>query len=493
MDFIRPKSAAERHHGAAADAVTGEIVAVVFKARRTLGPRDAAASHTHPSRAAPQVSDRGHIGYATPGGARRYCCSAAVAEELGCTPGAVVVTPHADDASWPWTTRITFRGDEEVALAADTAVTIRTTGMYHLWFLTCDASLAATAVAGHTAWKNPEGYLPGMMAPNLPFFGAMSAAYVVLGVIWMAACAAAWRHVIALQHCISVVLLLGMAEMLTWYVDYADFNDSGFRPYSTTVAAVLLGAARKTLARALLLVAALGFGVVRPTLGDAAPRVVALVRSAPRARMPVTRPRDSHRFPASQAGAYFCATCGLDVTTHVGAIDDLTSSTRVFLVAPVAALDAVFILWTFAALSSTLGALAARRAAPKLELYRRFTNALAGAVVVSIAWIGYEMYFKLTDAHNAHWRSDWVTAAFWHVLNMGLVAAMCATWRPGDAVAQFVRGAGEQGAEDRAPEKGEHSARPGGGGSARRDAPFTLDDAEDGAAHLAGAASSKQS
>jgi hypothetical protein len=435
------------------------------------------------------VSDRGHIGYATPGGARRYCCTAAVAAELGCTPGAVVVTPHADDASWPWTSPVVFRGAREVALAADAAVTIHVTGMYHLWFLTCDASLAAAVVAGHTAWKNPGGYLPGMMAPNLPFFGAMSAAYVLLGLVWMAACAVHWRHVIALQHCISVVLLLGMAEMLTWYVDYAAFNDSGYRPYGTTVAAVLFGAVRKTLSRCLLLVAALGFGIVRPTLGDAAARVAAL------------------------AAAYFCATCGLDVTTHVGAIDDLSSSTRVFLVAPVAALDAAFILWTFAALSTTLSALGARRAAPKLELYRRFTNALAGAVVVSIAWIGWECWFKISEAHNALWRADWMTAAFWHGLNLMLIAAMAATWRPGDAVAQFVRSDAVRAARVRvaaarallracadascllrsqAPEGGAEREAAGGGSAAaagkgagagagaRSEAAFTLGDAEDG-------------
>jgi hypothetical protein len=269
---VRPKDAAERHKDAAADEVTGEILAVVFKActhaqtrtrtrkhasdrkplRHTFRLLLACAPPAH-SPHTPQVNDRGHIGYATPGGARRYCCSAAVAAELGCTPGRVVVTPHGDDPAWPWTTRVPFRGAAEVALAADAAVTIHVTGMYHLWFMTCDASLAATAVAGHTAWKNPGGYLPGMMAPNLPFFAAMSAAYVCLGVAWMGACVAAWRHVITLQHCISVVLLLvrpalmhahvavcvrcmqrltrrcvrcarekqGMAEMLTWCVHVA--------------------------------------------------------------------------------------------------------------------------------------------------------------------------------------------------------------------------------------------------------------------------------
>ena len=76
------------------------------------------------------------------------------------------------------------------------------------------------------------------------------------------------------------------ARVLTWhacawcrYVDFAAFNDSGVRPYGTTVAAVLLGTARKTLARALLLLAAMGYGVVRPTLGDAGARVSALVRA----------------------------------------------------------------------------------------------------------------------------------------------------------------------------------------------------------------------
>ncbi len=406
-----------------------------------------------------KVSERGLIGYQSVGGARRYCCSESLASEAGCTPGRPIVMPLADDPRRPWTRDIHFSGAREVAVARDAAVRIEHTGMYHLWFMTCDASLATTRVAGFTAWKNPNGFLPGMMAHNLPFFRAMSAAYVALSLGWLVACAAAWRHVLPLQHCISAVLLLGMAEMLTWSVDYDTFNETGFRPYGTTVLAVLFGAVRKTLSRMLLLVAAMGFGIVRPTLGEARARVLAL------------------------GAAYFLATCGLDVTTHVGTIDDLSRGARVFLVAPVAGLDAGFILWTFTSLSATLALLSARRAAaPKLDLYRRFTNALAAAVVVSIAWIGYEVWFKVSDAHNAHWQSDWVTAAFWHILSFLLIAAMCATWLPGDAVAQFVRSAAE-------PVPGsptspcaaalEAGASGGGRGGAAAASPFTLGDEEE--------------
>lgn len=67
---------------------------------------------------------------------------------------------------------------------------------------------------------------------------------------------------------------------------------------------------------------------------------------------------------------YFVAVSAVDVTTNVGTIDDLTSTARIVLVLPVAALDAVFILWVFTSLSRTLNQLQARKAGAKLDLYR---------------------------------------------------------------------------------------------------------------------------
>jgi hypothetical protein len=80
--------------------------------------------------------------------------------------------------------------------------------------------------------------------------------------------------------------------------------------------------------------------------------------------------------------------------------------------------------------------LQSRRQTTKLELYRRFTNTLAIAVVISVAWIGYEMYFKVTDQFNERWESDWVTGAFWHVLNFSLNVVICFLWRPSEAALQ---------------------------------------------------------
>ena len=139
---------------------------------------------------------------------------------------------------------------------------------------------------------------------------------------------------------------------------------------------------------ALVLVASMGYGVVRPTLGGFAPKVLAL------------------------SGAYFIASATLDVVANVGAIDDLTSGARVFLVLPAAALDGAFILWIFTSLSKTLAQLQQRRQMAKLSLYRYFTNALALSVVLSFVWVVYEMWFKVTDAPNEKWEADWITARF---------------------------------------------------------------------------------
>jgi hypothetical protein len=66
----------------------------------------------------------------------------------------------------------------------------------------------------------------------------------------------------------------------------------------------------------------------------------------------------------------------------------------------------------------------------KLELYRKFTNSLALSVLISIAWIGYELYFNATDPLSELWRRAWIIPAFWNVLSYVLLAIICILWSP---------------------------------------------------------------
>ncbi|CAL5330898.1 unnamed protein product [Camellia sinensis] len=96
----------------------------------------------------------------------------------------------------------------------------------------------------------------------------------------------------------------------------------------------------------------------------------------------------------------------LELVENVGAISDLSRKARLFLVLPVALLDAFFILWIFTSLSATLNKLQARHMLAKLDIYRKFTNALAVAIIVSVDWICYEVYTYSGEASEEFDRDD---------------------------------------------------------------------------------------
>ena len=58
---------------------------------------------------------------------------------------------------WPRVLDIYFENNDTAAYAFEQAITIEETGMYYLWFVTCDEDLSSATVRGHTTWKNPTG------------------------------------------------------------------------------------------------------------------------------------------------------------------------------------------------------------------------------------------------------------------------------------------------------------------------------------------------
>ncbi|XP_050385107.1 uncharacterized protein LOC126801709 [Argentina anserina] len=66
----------------------------------------------------------------------------------------------------------------------------------------------------------------------------------------------------------------------------------------------------------------------------------------------------------------------------------------------------------------------------KLELYRKFTDSLAVSVLLSVAWIGYELYFNASDPLSKLWRRAWIISAFWVLLAYLLLVVICDLWAP---------------------------------------------------------------
>lgn len=350
-----------------------------------------------------EAAGRDNIGGSPYGGQRSICCTADLAKLEGCKQGEVIRTPSVTDATWPMVLNVNFRGKQLLVQLKKKEVYIKKTGMYNLFFISCDPKLKGMKVSGRTVWKNPDGYLPGRMSPLMKFYAIMTVAYILLAASW---CLQYVRHrqdVLPLQYCITGVIALGLLEMIFWYFDYAYFNNTGARPVGLTTWVVTIGATRRTVSRLLILSISMGYGVVRPTLGGLTTKVLLL------------------------GITYFVASILLNITEYVGTINDIAGRARVLLVLPDALLDAFLILWIFTSLSKTLEQLQvssvfllklyattsckrlfsffphkmsdshtacflqAKRSSVKLDIYRQFSNALAITVIASVAWIGYEV------------------------------------------------------------------------------------------------------
>lgn len=334
------------------------------------------------------------------------CCTPALAKDGTCKVGEVIIQQNPNNPDWPKRIKTFFEGKNEEAQMETMNVEIDSNGMYYLYFMYCDPQLKGTTIRGRTVWRNPNGYLPGKMTPLMTFYGFMSLAYLILGLAWFLRFIQFWKDIIQLHYHITLVIGLGMCEMAVWYFEYVNFNSTGTRPIGITLWAVTFSCIKKTLSRLLLLVVSMGFGVVKPTLGGITFKVFLL------------------------GLLYFVAAEALELVEHLGNINDFSGKTKLVLVLPVVFLDSSFILWIFSSLSKTLEKLQIRRNMAKLELYRKFTNALAVSVLLSIAWIGFELYFNATDPLSELWQIAWIIPAFWTLLAYSLLAVICVLWAP---------------------------------------------------------------
>jgi len=355
-----------------------------------------------------ELKDRDNIGY-NKDGFTHYCCTDDIKNDPdapNCHLNNLIVNRKSEDDKFPYTNFIAFEGANTKTTSSNELVTIDETGMYFMWFAVCEPELQNVTISGYTTWKNPKGFLPGMMYSNLPFFGYMSLIYGFLAVIYFSAYCCNWKDTLNLQNYILTVIICGFFQMISWYADYNHFNKTGYRPAGPTMWAVLLGSVTKTFSRMLLLVVSMGYGVVRPTLGGMSKKVMAL------------------------GLLYWIFIMLLDISSNVGAVDDMDGTERVFMVLPVAVLDAIFIVWIFNSLSRTVAQLQSRQQTTKLDIYRKFTLTLAAAVFFSIVFIILEMYWKAQDDLSYNWQGDWILNTFWHMMNLAVLLVICWLWLP---------------------------------------------------------------
>ncbi|PKU36958.1 vam6 vps39- hypothetical protein [Limosa lapponica baueri] len=113
--------------------------------------------------------------------------------------------------------------------------------------------------------KGPYEYLSLADYPLMIFFMVMCIVYVFFGVLWLAWSACYWRDLLRIQFWIGAVIFLGMLEKAVFYAEFQNIRYTGESVQGAVILAELLSAVKRSLARTLVIIVSLGYGIVNLT------------------------------------------------------------------------------------------------------------------------------------------------------------------------------------------------------------------------------------
>uniref|UniRef100_A0AAZ3QA50 GOST seven transmembrane domain-containing protein n=1 Tax=Oncorhynchus tshawytscha TaxID=74940 RepID=A0AAZ3QA50_ONCTS len=261
--------------------------------------------------------------------------------------------------------------------------------------------LCSSPLAVQVSMKGPHDYISASEWPLMIFYMVMCVIYVLLGLLWLGLSACYWRELLRIQFWIGGVIFLGMLEKAVYYAEFQSIRYDGLSVQGAVVFAEVLSAVKRTLARVLVIIASLGYGIVKPRLGALLHRVVGV-------------------------GLLYLIFSVVEGILRVNSVNDLVLLAAI----PLAVLDTTLSNHIFISLAQTMKLLRLRRNVVKLSLYRHFTNTLIFAVIASVIFIIWTTKtFKFSKCQS-DWKELWIEDAFWRFLFSTILLVIMFLWRP---------------------------------------------------------------
>jgi len=315
-----------------------------------------------------------------------------------------------EDAKYEVRTAFPSIGSEQATVSISKSFPITKSALYSVVIGNCKAD---TTYTGRVEFKNPYGYLPGDVYMYLPFYEYLCITLLILGAFWFVFNALYWTELVTLQFCVTGVVFMLMVETATWYFDFTNWNNTGVRNLSAFMFGTTLLVFKRAVSRMLVVAVALGYGIVKRTLGDDALRIYLT------------------------GGLYFMFALALELTLKYYSAQTGLSSTALFLlILPVGFMDTFIFWWIFASLGKVMYALKERKQMIKYNLYLHFSYLLTGALLLGAGIYAYYLYFLYTNKRYTEWKILWLfddatcTGALWQMLYVVTVVGIMLLWRP---------------------------------------------------------------
>ena len=405
-------------------------------------------------------STRGQLGVVPPGSTApfdgSFCCTKELLSRGACGAagvGSLLLSPAPAGGRAPAVAA--FPGVRAAAGGSGSGnFTVVEASPAYLASVVCDAGgdpLPASpplALEMSAAFRNPYGWLPGLLAGLLPWYGLLLALYLVLLLAYAGAFVVQRQYLLPLQWLVGGVILVGFLEMAASLGTFHSKNGSGVPTpcnicpvTSDYMAAVVLNVAKRAASRVLLLAVAMGFGVVHPSL----PRRATLLLAG---------------LGAGYALAALLAAVERETTYEAG------PNTWEL---PVVLLDLVFLVLINAYHTATTKGLTESGQAEKLRMYALLVKVVVANVVAHIL-LTLVVIAVRNGTGAMDWRALFLLNHFWDLLYFLVLAAGAWIWAPGPTAYRYAWYAQPVGGADAAGD-----AAGGGGGDAVEAAEVALE------------------
>ncbi|GMT36853.1 hypothetical protein PFISCL1PPCAC_28150 [Pristionchus fissidentatus] len=254
-------------------------------------------------------------------------------------------------------------------------------------------------------WRQPHGYLSAIDFPLQRFYFLMCIFYAILSGVWLYMCIRYYRDILRIQYWIGVVIIFGMVEKAVFYSEYQAMNNTGESVDGLIQMAEIVSCAKRTMSRVLIIIVSVGYGVVKPRLGQTLGQV-------------------------SVVGMTYFTFCAIEGLARVSKNHVEAAKQKQFAALPLVIVEMSIFYWIFTSLVSTMRTLKLRRNEVKLTVYRHFMNTLLFAVVGSVIFMLWSLYEHIFPICLQDWKELWIDTAFWHVLFCTILVTIMVLWRP---------------------------------------------------------------
>uniref|UniRef100_A0A0R3RKH5 Transmembrane protein 87A n=1 Tax=Elaeophora elaphi TaxID=1147741 RepID=A0A0R3RKH5_9BILA len=210
----------------------------------------------------------------------------------------------------------------------------------------------------------------------------------------------------------GAVIVAGMIEKGMFYSEYAAMNEEGSTLRGFIEAAELVSCLKRTMARVLIIIVSLGYGVVKPRLGSTISQVIGV-------------------------GFIYFVFSAIEAIARVSKNPIQRMKEKQLAALPLVLIEVVIFWWIFTSLINTMRVLRMRRNMVgifvlfvKLSVYRHFTNALCFSAFISIIFMCWTIYIHNMQRCLIDWKEYWVDTAFWHIQFCCILIVIMILWRP---------------------------------------------------------------